>query len=976
MSNNKGYFFFCCFLFFLGINLKSQTNVTEENKFEIKGVVLDEENKEPIVGAIVSYEGGKGVETDTEGAFKVFLPSGNYTLKVTYIGYSPITQGVKVQNQSKTVNFKIVSSSNLKEVEVVADIAKVRETPIAVSNISGKQIKEELGSRDLPMILNSTPGVYATQQGGGAGDARVNIRGFDQRNIAVLVDGVPVNDMENGQVYWSNWSGLSEVTKLMQVQRGLGASRLAVPSVGGMMNIITSSIDDKRSFVVKNDMGTNNYQRFAVGYNSGILKGKFGVTLSGSYTTGDGWVDKTWQKAWSYFAKIMYRINSRNLIVLGVNGAPQSHAQRTSLVNMAFYDRAFAIKQGINADSIYSSKNNYTNGNTSARGLQYNPDWGTVNGKVVNAKVNYFHKPLFNLSYFSTINSKLFFSNVLYVSMGRGGGTSIANGPSYLKDGSGQLDLQLTYNTNYNAAIPPPSALVPGLKQTSSYIYASVNNHNWVGTLSTFKYHLNDKLSFTGGLDARYYNGIHYQTPVNLFGADYVQQPIGKDLSLQPITKNPSSYIAKPGDKINYYYQSKVTWAGLFAQGEYKINKLSVFVTITGNQTSYQNINYFGKKDIVIDKKNIIHNVVGYGDTLYTDGQNYGVRSNPYALPNTNTIAINGDGSISFKDVLTNKTVTVGSNYSTFNNTSSQARVNTTKIKYYTGYTTKGGLNYNLNSNNNVFANLGYMSLTPRYSNVFNSSGVEVKDVKNQLIKSFEVGYGVRYPFFAANINGYLTQWDNKPLDFPISKPDPQTGNLNYFNIAGINALMKGIELDLSANILPSLSVQAFGMLADWRWISGAKAYLFSDSGTPLDSLDFNAKNVHIGNAPQQQLGGSIRFEAFKGFYIKPQYIYFNKIYSQFDPSALAVTKATDFRNKESWRMPGYGTLNLFIGYAIRHNTTIVNITASMTNVLGITYLTDSSFSSGTNPNNYNPLYSLGYMGQGRIINIGTKVTF
>ncbi len=48
-----------------------------------------------------------------------------------------------------------------------------------------------LGSQDIPMILNTTPSVYATQQGGGAGDARINVRGFNQRNVAVMINGVP-----------------------------------------------------------------------------------------------------------------------------------------------------------------------------------------------------------------------------------------------------------------------------------------------------------------------------------------------------------------------------------------------------------------------------------------------------------------------------------------------------------------------------------------------------------------------------------------------------------------------------------------------------------------------------------------------------------------------------------------------------------------------------------------------------------------
>src|SRR5690554_7098951 len=121
-------------------------------------------------------------------------------------------------------------NQEMEEVEVIGQLAVDRKTPVAVSRISAKQITEELGSQELPMVLNSTPGVHATQQGGGDGDARISIRGFNQRNIGVMIDGVPVNDMENGWVYWSNWFGLDQITNQIQVQRGLGATKLAMPS--------------------------------------------------------------------------------------------------------------------------------------------------------------------------------------------------------------------------------------------------------------------------------------------------------------------------------------------------------------------------------------------------------------------------------------------------------------------------------------------------------------------------------------------------------------------------------------------------------------------------------------------------------------------------------------------------------------------------------------------------------------------------
>ena len=116
-------------------------------------------------------------------------------------------------------------------------LAKDRQTPVAVSTLTTSEIEERIGNLELPELLNSTPGVFATGGGGAFGDSRITLRGFQQENIAVLINGMPVNDMENGRVYWSNWAGLTDVVSAMQVQRGLGSSPLPISSVGGTITV-------------------------------------------------------------------------------------------------------------------------------------------------------------------------------------------------------------------------------------------------------------------------------------------------------------------------------------------------------------------------------------------------------------------------------------------------------------------------------------------------------------------------------------------------------------------------------------------------------------------------------------------------------------------------------------------------------------------------------------------------------------------
>ncbi|MDE0649092.1 MAG: TonB-dependent receptor, partial [Gammaproteobacteria bacterium] len=201
-----------------------------------------------------------GALSGNDGGFVVegVRPGGPYTVEVIMIGYGgQSATGVSLEaGQSLALDFSLSQEAiAFDALEVFATKAQDRQTPVAFTNLSKTQIQNQLGSRDLPMVLNVTPSVYATQQGGGAGDARVNVRGFNQRNTAVMINGVPVNDMENGWVYWSNWDGLGDAASDIQVQRGLSAVNLATPSIGGTLNVITDPADRAGSLMYKQEFG-------------------------------------------------------------------------------------------------------------------------------------------------------------------------------------------------------------------------------------------------------------------------------------------------------------------------------------------------------------------------------------------------------------------------------------------------------------------------------------------------------------------------------------------------------------------------------------------------------------------------------------------------------------------------------------------------------------------------------------------------
>ena len=199
----------------------------------VSGTVSDASTGEALPGANVVLEGtNMGAAASSDGTYSISnVAAGSYTVTASVIGYANASKTVNVSG-AVTVNLALaVSALELSALEVLASRA-VERTPVAYTNVSKAEMEARLGSQDIPMILNTTPSVYATQQGGGAGDARINVRGFNQRNVAVMINGVPQNDMENGWVYWSNSDGVGDATSSIQMQRGLSAVNLATPSIG------------------------------------------------------------------------------------------------------------------------------------------------------------------------------------------------------------------------------------------------------------------------------------------------------------------------------------------------------------------------------------------------------------------------------------------------------------------------------------------------------------------------------------------------------------------------------------------------------------------------------------------------------------------------------------------------------------------------------------------------------------------------
>ena len=572
-------------VFLLIIMLPAASLFSQERT--ISGTVQDDIG-DLLIGVNIVYGPGQGVITDINGEYVLKLPPGEYDLVISYVGCETQERHIVVSDKNLYIDF-VLKSITLREVEIVGDVAKTRETPIAFTTVTPAKVEELLAAQDIPLILNATPGVYATASGGGDGDARINIRGFNQRNVAVMLDGIPVNDMENGWVYWSNWFGLDAVMRYTQVQRGLGASKLAIPSVGGTINIATKGIENKKGVTLKQEFGNDGFLRTSLGLTTGRMPKGWGVTFAGSYKRGDGWVDQTWTKGWFYFLRVDKEIGNHLLSVTAM-GAPQEHGQRSYKKSIATFDTEYALESGMSQEFIDKMR---TNGLPLNRGLRYNPNWGYVNRAYITSADtifpgteatstanNFYHKPMFSLRDFWSVNDRLYISNILYLSLGTGGGQSFSTTPE-TDTNTWQQDLQAQYNANLN--ITPP--YFNATNQSTNIMRNAMNNHFWLGLLSTFEYEINGAFSLSGGLDLRTYRGEHYREVADLFGGNYYLDDGNQNED--PSTKK------YEGDKIGYHNDALVRWAGIFAQIKYQKGNLTTFLNLTTSGSGYKRIDYF-----------------------------------------------------------------------------------------------------------------------------------------------------------------------------------------------------------------------------------------------------------------------------------------------------------------------------------------------------------------------------------------------
>ena len=466
----------------------------------------------------------------------------------------------------------------------VVDLAEDRKTPIAVSTITGEEIQKKIGTQDITMTLANTPSVYVAGQSGAFGDTRIAVRGFDQTNTAFMLNGQPINGMEDGKMYWSNWSGMNDIANVVQIQRGLGASKLAISSVGGTVNFVMRSTSKQQGGFAYAGFANDNYLKTTFSYDTGENDNGWSTSFLLTHWQGDGYAEGTFGQGQTYFFSLGYKMNDKHNFNFLMTGAPQWHDQNFTKSIATYLDM----------------------------GRKYNNNYGYYGDRYLTERRNFYHKPVFNLNWDYTIDDKSSLSTVLYASTGNGGGTGgrgqrIRNDQGYI-----DYDAIYAYNTSTSGAGGNYAA-------EGGYITrASMNMHNWFGMVSNYETQLSDNLTFNVGADLRTYYGEHFRIVENFHGLTSWQE----NIRLRDQNNNHDTYGtygtykyviatesmgANPWDatftnfdedqKIAYSNDERITYGGLFTQLEYVNDDFSAFFQGSVSQTMYQRWDHYQYAD-------------------------------------------------------------------------------------------------------------------------------------------------------------------------------------------------------------------------------------------------------------------------------------------------------------------------------------------------------------------------------------------
>jgi iron complex outermembrane receptor protein len=286
--------------FFIVI-LFSTALIAQSAKF-IQGSIIDTENN-PVAGAqiVVLPDSTMSFSTST-GSFRFVAPATMALhLRITHTAYLPLDTILSPPFAQRNILPLRERVYRLSGVSTTALRAEQALTPVPFRDFNRRELKSDLDVRDVPMLLSQSANAYAySETGTGVGYSHLNIRGFTQQRMNVMINGIPQNDPESHAVFWVDLPDLLNSSDNVQIHRGVGFSTNGAAAFGATVNIRTNNLNQARGARFEMGGGSFGTRKVSAALHTGEVDG---YRFYGRFThiRADGYRYRTAAELYSWF---------------------------------------------------------------------------------------------------------------------------------------------------------------------------------------------------------------------------------------------------------------------------------------------------------------------------------------------------------------------------------------------------------------------------------------------------------------------------------------------------------------------------------------------------------------------------------------------------------------------------------------------------------------------------------------------------
>lgn len=454
---------------------------------------------------------------------------------------------------------------------------------IPVITATSDDLSESISNENVSSMLASTHDIYAATAAFRLRQAGFRYRGYSNDEFTTILNGVLINDPENGGVFWASAGAFNDVTRNRDGNIGLSPSTYAFGGLGGSYHIDTRPATQRPGLTLSYTATDRSYSnRLSGSYSTGYLKGGWAVTLSFSRRWAvKGYEPGTYSDGYGYFFAVEKKLSKNQTLTFTTFGTPTTSARSAAAV---------AEMQTIANDHYY------------------NPDWGYQNGQIRSSNVNRRFQPAFMLTHEARISDKTHIITGADFEFGKNKTSFIdyynsatpdpeyyRNLPSFITDptqstmatnllSSNEGLRQIQWDNLYSANSLQP--MTANGRQSSYVVSDRVEDVKKFNLNSTLNHTFNDHISLTAGVTYQWEKARNYKQLTDLLGGDYFVNL--NDFALQDFPTNPNvlqndlqhpNRVIHVGDIYGYDYYSQIHKTALWLQPYFKYNHIEFFVS-------------------------------------------------------------------------------------------------------------------------------------------------------------------------------------------------------------------------------------------------------------------------------------------------------------------------------------------------------------------------------------------------------------